>query len=76
MFNFKHTFTFSQTTFIKPIYCRKSSRQLEPAIISQSKLLNNIRAFLYISPNLADVILRENDIEIDNMDRNKFYNQN
>ena len=63
----KHTFNFSQVTLIKLIHCKKSSRLLGSAIISHSKyIIKQCPDFYQISLYLADIILRENNIEMEN----------
>ena len=63
MLYFKHTFNFSKATLIKPIHCKKSRRLLVSAVISQSKHVKQRAGFYPISLYLADIILRENNIE-------------
>ena len=66
MLDLKHTFDFSQVTLIKPIDCKKSRRLFESAAISKTKHIKQRPGFYQISPYLADIILHENKIEIEN----------
>ena len=55
MLDVKHTFNFSHATLIKPMHCKKlSSKHIKQA------------GTYHISPNLADIILGNNNIEIEN----------
>ena len=66
MLELKQTFNFSQATLITPIHCKKKPcRLLESAIISKTNDKKQRRGFYQISPN-ADIMLRVNNIRIEN----------
>ena len=66
MLELKHTFNFSQTTLIKPIPSKTSWRLLEFAVISKTNHIKQHPGFYQILPHLANIILNENKIKIEN----------
>ena len=67
MFIFKDISNFLQVILIKPIYCRNSLCLFESAIIPHSKhTIKQNPGFFPISPYQANIILRKNNIRIDN----------
>ena len=66
MLNLKHNFNFSQATLIKPIHGKNSHRLLEFAVISMSNHIPQRIECHQISPYLANIILYENDMKIEN----------
>ena len=62
MLDLKHTFNFSQATLVKPIHCI----QQESAVNSQCNHIKQRPGFYQISSYLADIILQENYIKIEN----------
>ena len=65
MLDIKHTFNISQATLLKPIYCEKSRRLLESAVIFKTNHIKQRKGFFQISSYLADM-LHENNIRIEN----------
>ena len=62
----KQTFNFPQATQIKPINCKISPRLLQSAAISKTKYIQQRPRFNQIPSFLADIMLHENNIEIEN----------
>ena len=63
----KHTSNVSKATLIKPIHCKKSCWLLESIIISISNHIPQRPGFYQTSPYLANTILHENNIKIENV---------
>ena len=66
MLELKHTFSFSQTSLIKPIHCKKSHRLLEFEVISKTNHRRQRQGFYQMSPYLVNTILHENNIKMEN----------
>ena len=66
MLDLKQTFSFSKSTLIKSIPCKKSHRLLESVVISKTKHINELNGLFKVSPYLADIILHVNNIKIEN----------
>ena len=68
MIDLKQPFNFSQATLIKPIHCKKKKKRrlLESAVISKTNHVKQRPSFYKISPDLADIILHEDNIKIEN----------
>ena len=71
MLELKHAFNFSQATLIKPIHFKKSQRLLESVVISKTNYIKEHLGFYQISPYLANIILNENRIKIENREEKK-----
>ena len=59
-------FNFSQATRIKPIHYKKCYRLLESTLIFKTNHIKQCPGFYKISPYLADIMLDENNIKIEN----------
>ena len=55
-----------ESKFQKLIHGKNSRRLLESSVISQSKHLKQRGGFYQISANVADIILHDNNIRIEN----------
>ena len=62
----QHTFDLSQATLIKPTHSKTSRRLLESAVISKRNHIKQRPGFYQISPYLANIILNENKIKMEN----------
>ena len=57
---------FSQVTLIQPIDCKIFCRLLESAVISKTNHIRQHPGFYQVSPYLANIILLENNMKIEN----------